>query len=88
MRVELSEPGLLVFNEAQFPGWKASVDGRPTEMVTVNSLMRGVPIARAGPHTVAMTYEPPGFAAGLVVSLVALGAFVVLAVAGFWADRR
>lgn len=88
VRVELSEPGLLVFNEAQFPGWKASVDGRPTEMVTVNSLMRGVPVASAGPHTVAMTYEPPGFAAGLVVSLVALGALVVLAAAGLWTDRR
>lgn len=88
VRVELSQPGLLVFNEAMFPGWKASVNGRPTEMVTVNALMRGVPIASAGTHTVAMTYEPPGFAAGLVVSFVALGAMVVLAAAGFWADRR
>ena len=88
VRVELSEPRLLVFNEAMFPGWKASVDGRPTEMVTVNSLMRGVPIASAGPHTVAMTYEPPGFAAGLVVSFAALGAMLLLAAAGIWADRR
>lgn len=88
VRVDLSQPGLLVFNEAMFPGWKASVNGRPTDMVTVNALMRGVPIASAGPHTVAMTYEPPGFAAGLVVSFAALGAMVVLAAAGIWADRR
>lgn len=88
VRVELSSPGLLVVNEARFPGWEAAVDGRPTEMVTVNTLMRGVPIDSAGKHTVVMTYSPPGFAAGLLVSLVALGGIALLAAAGFWADRR
>lgn len=88
VRVELSEPGLLVLNEAMFPGWEATVDSRPTEMVTVNTLMRGVPIGSAGTHTVVMTYVPPGFAAGLVASFVALGALVLLSAAGFWVDRR
>jgi len=88
VRVELSQPGLLVLNEAMFPGWEATVDGRPTEMVTVNTLMRGVPIDSSGAHTVVMTYAPPGFAAGIVVSLVALGALIVVAAAGIWVDRR
>lgn len=88
VRVELSQPGLLVLNEAMFPGWEATVDGRPTEMVTVNTLMRGVPIDRSGAHTVVMTYTPPGLAAGIVISLVALGALIVLAAAGIWVDRR
>ena len=88
VRVELSHPGLLVFNESMFPGWVATVDGRPTEMVTVNTLMRGVPIDSAGVHTVVMSYAPPGFAAGIVVSLAALGVLTALAAAGFWVDRR
>ena len=88
VRVELGAPGLLVFNEAMFPGWEATVDGRPTEMVTVNTLMRGVPIDSAGAHTVVMTYTPPGFAAGVLISFVALGALALLAAAGFRADRR
>ncbi len=88
VQVELGAPGLLVFNEAMFPGWQATVDGRPTEMVTVNTLVRGVPIDSVGPHTVVMTYTPPGFVAGLVASFAALGATVVLAAAGFWTDRR
>ncbi|MYA58960.1 MAG: YfhO family protein, partial [Chloroflexi bacterium] len=88
VRVDLSDPGLLVFNEAMFPGWQATVDGRPTQMVTVNTLMRGVPIDSPGTHTVEMTYSPPGLGAGLAVSFTALGALIVLAVVGFWADRR
>ena len=88
VRVELSAPGLLVFNEARFPGWEATVDGRPTEMVTVNTLMRGVPIDSAGTHTVIMTYTPPGFAAGVLISFLALGVLAALAAAGLWADRR
>jgi len=88
LRVELEEPGLLILNETMFPGWQATVDGRPTEMVTVNTLMRGVPIDSAGAHTVEMTYTPPGFAAGLIVSMVALGALLALTAAGLWIDRR
>ena len=88
MRAELGAPGLLVLNETMFPGWEATVNGRPTEMVTVNTLMRGVPIESAGDHTIVMTYSPPGFAAGLVITFGALGALVLLAAAGFWIDRR
>ncbi|MYD94394.1 MAG: YfhO family protein [Chloroflexi bacterium] len=88
LRVELADPGLLVLNETIFPGWEATVDGRPTEMLTVNTTMRGVPIDSAGAHTVLMTYRPPGFAAGLAVSLAALGALLVLAATGLWVDRR
>ena len=86
--VELADPGLLVLNETIFPGWEATVDGHPNKMVTVNMIMRGVPINSAGAHTVVMTYRPPGFAAGLAVSLAAFGALLVLAAAGFWVDRR
>ena len=88
VRVELGAPGLLVFNEAMYPGWEATVDGRPTEMVTVNTIMRGVPIESAGAHTVVMTYTPPGLAAGILISFAALGVLVLLAAAGIWTDRR
>jgi len=71
-----------------YPGWEATVDGRPTEIVRVNTLMRGVPIDSAGAHTVVMTYSPPGFAAGILISFAALGALVMLVVAAFWTDRR
>ncbi len=88
IQVELGAPGLLVLNEAMYPGWEATVDGRPTEIVRVNTLMRGVPIDSAGAHTVVMTYSPPGFAAGILISFAALGALVMLVVAAFWTDRR
>ncbi len=49
--------GLLVVNEAFYPGWRATVDGEPVPIFRANALVRAVPLA-AGVHTVAMAYRP------------------------------
>src|SRR5262249_46314917 len=47
--------GLLVVNDSFFPGWLAYVDGVSTDIVRVNGLVRGVPVAQ-GKHRVVMRY--------------------------------
>ena len=65
--VELNAPGWLVVTDAYDPGWGATVDGRPAEVLAANALFRAVPVP-AGRHRVEMTYRPPGLAAGAALS--------------------
>jgi hypothetical protein len=63
--------GFLLLADTYYPGWTATVDGRPATLYRANLSVRGVPVP-AGTHVVRFTYEPPGLAAGASVSLVAL----------------
>ena len=65
-------PGLLVVADTWMPGWSATLDGRPVEVLRGNLAQRVVPIRRAGPHRVVMTYKAPGLAAGAAVSVLSL----------------
>ena len=79
--------GWLVLNDSWDDDWRATVDGRETEVVPANYAFRAVPIP-AGTHTVRFSYEPASFRWGAVVSLAS---FAVIA-AGFafclWRRRQ
>jgi hypothetical protein len=75
-------PALLVLNDLLTPGWTATVDGRPAEILPANYLARGVWV-EAGQHRVVFRYATPGLALGL-----ALGIGAALAVAGWGALTR
>ena len=87
LSVDLAAPGILVVNEALYPGWTATIDGRPAELLAANVLMRGVAVD-AGPHSIEMRYEPPHYRAGAALSLAAVGLTLALLAAGVWVDRR
>ena len=87
LEVDLAAPGVLVVNEASYPGWSASVDGRSHELLTVNFMLRGLALD-AGPHLIEMRYEPPGYAQGIAISLAAVVATVGLLGVGLWSERR
>lgn len=75
-RVELdvASPGrgLLVVSEPYFPGWRASVDGRPAGILRADVMLRGV-VVGPGRHRVVLAYDPASYRVGLYVSLVAVG---------------
>ena len=87
LSVDLAAPGLLVLNHAPFPGWSAEVNGRPAEILTVNTVARGLALP-AGAHEITMRFEPPGFSLGVTASLVATGLLVPLLAVGVWRQRR
>ncbi len=76
---EASRPLLLVSSEANYPGWRAWIDGRETGIRTVKGAFRAVSLP-AGKHRVRMRFEPRilGYAAG--VSLMAWLALLVAAI--------
>jgi hypothetical protein len=57
LRVSSPCRGMLVLADAWFPGWKATVDGKPTEIYRAYNLIRGVVVER-GEHEVIMLYRP------------------------------
>jgi len=63
--------GLLVLSEVYYPGWKATVDGKPTEIVRANYLLRALCVP-PGEHQIILRYDPPLLKAGLSISILAL----------------
>jgi Bacterial membrane protein YfhO len=61
----------LVLNDTFAPGWRASIDGRPAQLLRANSLVRAVPV-EAGRHRVEFSYAPRSVVAGAGVSLFSL----------------
>jgi uncharacterized membrane protein YfhO len=76
LRVNTNESGLLVLTEANYPGWRAEIDGRPVEIQQTDGLFRGV-VVPAGAHEVVFVFRPLSYQAGVVVSLVSLILFLV-----------
>ena len=81
--VETNGDQLLVFSQIYYPGWQATVDGKPADLWPVNLVLSGV-VVPSGQHTVELLFQPASFWWGGLVS--ALGLVVTLAgiVAAIW----
>ena len=75
--VEMACQGMLVVSDNWYPGWDAEVDGRPTGIWKVNTVLRGV-VVGAGKHTVVMRYRPFSVYFGFALTLVGLAAAVAI----------
>jgi hypothetical protein len=76
--VRAPDGGLLVVNDALYPGWTARVDGVPAPLLQTNYLFMGVPLS-SGNHRVTLDYAPGSFTLGLILS--GLGVLVLALVA-------
>jgi len=65
------KPSVLVVSEIFYPGWEATVDGRPAPLRLTDYLLRGVYV-EAGSHRVEMRYRPPALRYGALISLFTL----------------
>ena len=66
---------LLVVSMNRSAGWTATVDGRPTPLVSVDGALMGV-FVPAGDHVVRLRYLPKSFVVGAAVTGIALAAAV------------
>lgn len=67
---DVTHPSLLVLADTLHPGWRATVDGRDTPILSANGCLRAVALSQAGPHRVVFSYRPTSFALGLYLSLL------------------
>jgi Bacterial membrane protein YfhO len=72
--------GYILLNEIHYPGWTASVDGLPTEIIRADSIFRSV-FVPAGTHRVEFHFRPRYFVWGAAISLLTLVAGLTYAVA-------
>ncbi len=75
--VDSSAAGWLIVSDAWYPGWIATVDGHPADVVRADYAVRAVAIP-AGHSQVRMTYRPWSAVLGAVISLFGLLATLVL----------
>jgi hypothetical protein len=76
--VETENPGdgWLVLSDNFYPGWQATIDGRPAEIYRANHTMRAVQVP-AGSHVLSFSFAPQVLRRSVLVSLA--GAVLVLA---------
>ncbi len=81
--LEIDTPGviLLQLSDTNYPGWRATIDGQPAELLTVNGLFRGVVVPR-GRHEITFTYAPITFYRGVGLAATALAFSIIWA--GTW----
>jgi hypothetical protein len=76
IRAALDAPGYLVLADTWYPGWRATVDGEPAELLRANYAFRAVRL-EAGEHTVEMVYRPTSVLVGGALSLAATAVIVI-----------
>jgi uncharacterized membrane protein YfhO len=81
----VSQPGYLVLAYTHYPGWRATVDGRPTKILRANYAFMALPI-EPGEHQVMLRYRPMSLTVGAVVSGLSL--LAVIGIVGLGSFRK
>jgi hypothetical protein len=70
LNVTTESPGLLILSEAEYPGWRATVNGRSAPILKVDGALRGIGVG-AGANRISLSYVPVITYAGGVTSVLA-----------------
>jgi hypothetical protein len=81
VEVDASAPegATLVLYDSYDPGWKATVDGQPADVVRADGLFRAVRLA-PGRHHVSFVYRPASLVYGAVLSALAVALLLGLGI--------
>jgi hypothetical protein len=71
IEAQLGCSGMVILGDAYFPGWVATVDGKPAQIYEAYGIVRGV-VAPSGRHRIEMSYRPKSVYAGAAMTVVGL----------------
>lgn len=77
IRITAQGEGRLVLSELQYPGWVAMVDGEQVPIEAYHGLLRSLTLSE-GEHRIDFYFRPWTVYAGGLLTLAALGAFLLL----------
>jgi uncharacterized membrane protein YfhO len=84
LKTETASPTLLMLSEIYYPaGWRAFLDGRETEILRANYVLRSVRIP-AGTHEVVFAFEPELYETGWTLTHAGWVTAGVAALFGLW----
>jgi hypothetical protein len=91
VHLDLSAPApqgsSLVVSENYYPGWQASVDGKPAHIGRADYTLIGVELP-AGARSVDLTFTSPAYQRGKVITWLAIALGFLMLASGMWLDRR
>lgn len=83
-----SNKGLAVFSEMYYKnGWKATIDGKETEIFRANYALRALQIP-AGKHTIEFKFEPQVVKTGSMIALFSSIGMLLLLIGGIYFEKR
>jgi hypothetical protein len=84
LRTAADRSAILLLADMWAPGWRVAVDGRETDLLQADHILRGVALG-PGPHEVRFHYRDPALMRGLRLTLLGLIGVLVLLL---WPARR
>lgn len=69
--VSSKQGGIVVFSEIYYPGWTATIDGKPAELGRVNYILRALRVS-AGEHKVVLDFHPSSIGVTETIAYVAM----------------
>ena len=78
---------MMVLGEKFYKGWRATVDGKETEIYPVDHVLRGVYLT-PGKHQVEFVFDPTPFKIGKYLTLASFAFFAFMLGREFWMCRR
>lgn len=72
-----AQEAILVVTDAYYPGWKATIDGLPTQVWRANYALRAV-VVPAGEHEVRYIYDPLSLRLGVGISTASISLLLIL----------
>lgn len=84
-----SGDGIVVFAEIYYPGWVATIDGKETEIIRANYLLRALKVP-AGKHNIEFTFRPKAYEVGNKVTMASswLVVLILLGSLGFTVKEK
>ncbi|MEI6084958.1 MAG: YfhO family protein [Verrucomicrobiota bacterium] len=76
IRTAASQPSILLLADTWYPGWRATLDGKPVPILRADAVLRAVAVP-AGDHAVEFRYAPTSFRIGALMSGTALVVFAI-----------
>ena len=91
VQIDLSAPAppgaSLVVSENFYPGWRATVDGKPARIGRADYTLIGVELPQ-GARRVELNFTSESYARGKVITWIAIALGLLMLGAGLWPDRR
>ncbi|MFO7323275.1 MAG: YfhO family protein [Chloroflexota bacterium] len=78
--VRTPEPAILSLAHPYYPGWAATLNGEPVEIMRAYGALSAIAVP-AGEHRIALVYDPFSFRAGALVSAAGWAACVIMLLA-------